>query len=118
MFKVGVLQDMDEYLSTFGSSSSKVMKEWQEFFNKIEELEKKESVGVRMAAGRACKHALKAILFAGEVAAPKSLSNDHAYGDVTQWLGNLGEFACDPGVTKDSELKLKGEAIQEKLATP
>jgi hypothetical protein len=116
-FNIWVVQDMDEYLSTLGSTSSKVMKEWQDFFHKIEELEKKTSVGAKLAAGRACKHVLKAMLFAGEVAAPKSLSNDHAYGDVTQWLRNLGEFACDLGVAKDADLKLKGEAIQEKLVT-
>jgi hypothetical protein len=111
------VQDMEEYLSTLGSASSKVMKEWQDFFQKIDDLEKKSSVGAKLAAGRACKHVLKALLFAGEVAAPKSLGNDHAYGDVTQWLRNLGEFACDLGVAKDSELKLKGEAIQEKVVT-
>jgi hypothetical protein len=111
------VQDVSLHLAKFGASEGKFPKEWQEFFSTVNELEKG-SAGARLAAGRACKNVLSALLWCGDVMAAKSLNHEHAYGDVSNFFQVWAEYANEVGSFSGSGgLKLKGEEIAEKIVS-
>jgi hypothetical protein len=111
------VQEVDHHLARFGAAEGKFPKEWQEFFNTVNELEKG-SHGARLAAGRACKNVLSALVWCGDVMAAKSMNHEHAYGDVTNFFKVWAEYANEVGsFSAGGGLKLKGEEIADKIVS-
>jgi hypothetical protein len=109
---------MHYQLALFGAAEGKYPKEWSDFFSKVNELEAKGTPGALLAAGRACKNVLSALVWSGDVMAAKSMQHEHAYGDVTNFFKVWAEHANEVGSFSGSGgLKLKGEEIADKIVS-